>query len=102
MCSQSSQPQGNVAEESPSNDTTDSLTLYLAQQLINQSNSEIQLGTYKEKKKGCFTAFLDAVLAALTSLEKVLNHQLRWSMEVKSSYAHSSALNNSTYPKKII
>ena len=40
MCSQSSQPQGNVAEASPSNDTKDSLTLYQAQQLINQSNSE--------------------------------------------------------------
>ena len=40
VCSQSSQPQGNVAEASPSNDTQDSLTLYLAQQLINQSNSE--------------------------------------------------------------
>ena len=40
MCSQSSQSQGNVAEASPSNDTTDSLTLYLAQQLINRSISE--------------------------------------------------------------
>ena len=40
ICSQTNQPQGNVAEASPSNDTTDSLTLYLVQQLINQSNSE--------------------------------------------------------------
>ena len=40
MCSQSSQPQGNVADASPSNDTKDSLTLYLAQQIISQSNSE--------------------------------------------------------------
>ena len=36
MCSQSSQQQGNAAESSPSNDTKDSLTLYLAQQRVNQ------------------------------------------------------------------
>ena len=61
LCSQSSQPQGKVAEATrhpivlfiedgmctrnkhtclSSNDTKDSLTLFLAQQLINQSNYE--------------------------------------------------------------
>ena len=39
-------------------------------------------------------------LLHVLNLEKTQNHQLRWSRDVKSYCAQSSALNNSTYPKQ--
>ena len=58
--------------------------------------------TRKRKRDNSQPSLMQAptLLLHLLSLEKAQNHQLRWSRDVNSSYAHSSVLNNSTDPKQ--